>query len=324
MRLLHAPLAHFVAGGGLLFLLVRASGPPQPAYGERTSAPIAIGAAEVARMREDYTRESGLAATPADEAALIDKAIEEELLFREALARGLDRNDRSVRTWLVEQMEVLSDGESTDPEHLYARALALGLDRTDLVVRRILVQKMRLLAERVDEQPPAAAVLQAFYAVHRDDYRAPDRISFWHVFFASGRAAPAADAAAQLAALWARPTGPRDAVRSGDSFSAPPRVVGQSPAQVAKLFGAGFAAALQHADAGAWLGPIASAYGTHLVWIEARVPGAPPPFEDVRGQVLERWQSAQRALRRNALLRDLRTRYPLQVESAAWQQRGQS
>ncbi len=324
MRLLQAPLLHFVVGGGLLFLLVRASGPAPPAHGERSSAPIAIGAAEVARMRADYTRESGLVATPADEAALIDKAIEEELFFREALARGLDRNDRSVRTWLVEQMEMLSDGESTDPERLYARALELGLDRTDLVVRRILVQKMRLLAERVDEQPPDDAALQAFYAVHREDYRAPDRISFWQVFFASDRAAPGADAAARLAALRARRSEPRDAVGHGDTFSAPPRVVAQSPAQIAKLFGAGFAAALQRADADAWVGPIASPYGTHLVWIDARVAGAPPPFADVRGQVLERWQSEQRALRRNALLRDLRTRYPLQVESAAWQQRGQS
>lgn len=324
MRVMHVPLVHFVAGGGLLFLLVRESGPPPPAYGERTSDPIAVTAADVERLRDDYTRETGLPATPADEAALVDKAIEEEVLFREALARGLDRHDRSVRTWLVEQMQVLSDDASADADALYARALELGLDRTDLVVRRIVVQKMRLLAERTDERPPREGELRSFYKSHRDEYRAPDRVTFWHVFFASGRGTDAADATALLAALRARPAEPRAAVRHGDSFAAPPRLVGRSPAQIATLFGASFAAELQRAESGVWIGPLQSPYGTHLVWIDSRLAGAPPPFESVRGQVLERWQSEQRAQRRAQLLRDLRARYLLQIDSAAWQQRGRS
>jgi hypothetical protein len=322
MRTLHAPLVHFVAGGGLLFLLVREGGPPRPAYGERTSDPITITAADVARLRDDYTRETGLAAAPADEASLVEKTIEEELLFREAVARGLDRNDRSVRTWLIEQMQVLSNDRDADPNDLYARALRLGLDRTDLVVRRILVQKMRLLAERIDEQPPGEDELRSFYESQRDGYRAPDRVSFWHVFFASGRSTDASDAAALLAALREHPEEPRAAVRHGDSFAASPHLVEQSPAQVAKLFGASFAADLQRAESSAWIGPLTSPYGTHLVWIDSRVPAAPPPFEAVRGQVLERWQSERRAQRRAQLLRDLRTRYPLQIESAAWHQSG--
>lgn len=324
MRVLYVPLVHFVVGGGLLFLLVRESGPPRPAYGERTSDPITVTAADVERLRDDYTRETGLPATLADEAALVDKAIEEELLFREALARGLDRHDRSVRNWLVEQMQVLSDDASADPDELYARALELGLDRTDLVVRRILVQKMRLLAERTDERPPGEGELRSFYESHRDDYRAPDRVTFWHVFFASGRGTDGADAAALLAALRQQPIEPREAIRHGDSFAAPPRLVGRSPAQIATLFGAPFAAELQRAQSSVWIGPLHSPYGTHLVWIDSRLPGAPPPFDAVRGQVLERWQSERRAQRRAQLLRDLRARYLLQIDSAPWQQRGWS
>src|SRR5207249_154686 len=159
------------------------------------------------------------------------------LLFREALARGLDRNDRSVRNWLVEQMRVLSDDTMDDAERLYVRARKLGLDRTDVVVRRILVQKMRLLAARTGERRPT------------DTERAETRT---------------------------------------------------------------------------WIGPVPSPYGLHLVWVEARVPGTPPPFEAVRERVLERWQDEQRGLRVVALLRDLGRRYPLRVESAAWRQRSAS
>src|SRR5438093_6250053 len=108
-------------------------------------------------------------------------------------------------------MRVLSDDTMDDAERLYVRARKLGLDRTDLVVRRILVQKMRLLAARTGERPPSDADLEAFYAEHRDEYRAPDRVTFWHIFVRGG-----ADAEGLLARV--RGHAPEEAVRQGDSF----------------------------------------------------------------------------------------------------------
>src|SRR6266705_62655 len=303
MRWLRTPLLHFLAGGAALFWLVHGSSPP--------TAPVVVTARDVSRLCLDYTRETGLQPTPADEAALVEKAIEEELLVREALARGLDRNDRSVRNWLVEQMRVLVDDTTDDADRLYARARRLGLDRTDVVVRRILVQKMRLLAARTGERHPSDAELEAFYAEHRDEYRPPDRVTFWHVFVHGGT-----DAEALLARI--RADAPEDAVRQGDSFVVPPHVIAQSPSQVEKLFGAELARTVERAEARTWIGPVRSPYGLHLVWMETRVPGTPPPFEAVRERVVERWQDEQRGLRVVPLLRDLQRRYPLRVESAAW------
>ena len=315
MRWLRIPLLHFLIGGAALFWLVGGSGPP--------IAPVIVTAEDVSRLRLDYTRETGLEASPADEAALVDKAIREELLFREALAHGLDQHDRSVRNCLVEKMRVLSDDPNADPDRLYARARMLGLDRTDLVVRRILVQKMRLIAARTGEERPSDAALEAFYAEHQDEYRSPDRVSFWHVFLASSVHGDAtmSDAAAQLAHLQRQAQSPAAAVRQGDSFSVPPHVVGQSPAQVAKLFGAELATTVERAEIRTWIGPVRSPYGVHLVWIEAREAGAAPPFAAVRQRVLERWQDERRARRVAALLHELARRYPMRVESAAWQQR---
>ena len=306
MRWLRVPLVHFVAGGAAVFWLVHVHPQPQP-------APIVVTASDVDRLRVDYTRETGLAPTSADEAALVDKAIQEELLFREALARGLDR-DRSVRNWLIEQMRVLTDESADDADQLYARARALGLDRTDLVVRRILVQKMRLLAARTGERRPGDAELEAFYAEHRDEYRPPARVSFWHVFVHGG-----GDAGAVLARV--RDHAPEDAVRQGDSFAVRPHVIAQSSSQVEKLFGAEFARTVQHGATHAWIGPVRSPYGLHLVWIEAHEAETPPPLAAVRERIVERWLDEQRGRRVVALLHDLQRRYPMQVESAAWQQR---
>jgi len=233
MRWLRAPLVHFVAGGAAVVCLVHVHRQPRP-------SPIVLTEGDVDRLRFDYTRESGLEPTTDDEAALVDKAIQEELLFREALARGLDRNDRSVRNWLVEQMRVLADDPTDDADRLYARARMFGLDRTDVVVRRILVQKMRLLAARTGERHPSDAELEAFYAEHRDEYRPPDRVTFWHVFVHGGT-----DAEALLARI--RADAPEDAVRQGDSFSVPPHVIAESPSQLEQLFGAELAMAVQRA-----------------------------------------------------------------------------
>jgi PPIC-type PPIASE domain len=319
---LRAPLLHFLLGGALLFRAVYGPAPFAAVGRGGDSPPIVLTAADVERLRTDYTRETGLVPTADDEAALINQTIDEELLFREALARGLD-HDRSVRMWLIEQMQVLTDARSTDPDALYDQALALDLHRTDLVVRRILVQKMRLLAARANEQPPAEAALRSYYAAHAPDYTPPTRVTLWHVFLASATYGSRADeeARALLATLTQQRTLPTDAVRHADSFSVPAHLIGQSPAQLEKLFGPTFAAALADTPVHTWAGPIASAYGVHLVWIEAREPATPPPFDSVRGRVRERYQDELRRERVQALLRDLARRHPLQIASTAWRPR---
>jgi len=323
MRWLRAPLLHFVAGGFALFCATH--GWP---LAERAPAatPVVITAADVERLRADYTRDTGLEPTAADEAALVEKAVEEELLLREAVARGLDRHDRSVRNWLVEQMRVLTEEPDAEDERLYERARALGLDRSDLVVRRILVQKMRLLAARLDERPPDADTLAAYYAGHRGEYRPAEAVSFWHVFVSSDARGPAleSDTTALLASVRDGGRPPIAAMAAGDAFPAPAHLVGRTATQIATVFGPAFADALARVAVGAWVGPIDSAYGRHLVWVERRDAGAPPPLDAVRGRVVERWQAEQRAARVAGLLRELAGRHPMQIESRAWRERSRS
>jgi len=321
---LRVPLVHFLAGGAVLFALVHGPG----VVGARSDAEpparsIELTQADVEHLRAEYARETGLAPSALDERVLVQRAVDEELLFREAIARGLDRSDRSVRNWLVEQMTVLSPHSADDPDQLYRRALELGLDRTDLVVRRILVQKMRLVAARLGERPPTDEELEAFYARHAEEYRMPARVSFRHVFLAKDRHGADLDeaAASLLASLRRNGVSPDEAERLGDPFAMAPVVSGRSEAQVATMFGAEFAAAVRRVPVGEWAEPIASPYGRHLVWVSERDDGAVPALASVRGRVTQRWLQEERERRVASLLDELHARYEIRVASAAWRDR---
>jgi hypothetical protein len=342
---LRSPLLQFLVGGALLFRAVHGPHPFAAAARGDGARPIVVSAAEVARMREDYTKQTGLDPGEAGEAALVDQAIDEEVLYREARARGLDRNDRSVRSWLVEQARVLADdalgpsvatasegGSTAAEEELYQRALELGLDRKDLVVRRILVQKMRLLASRVGETEATDAELRAFYEREAETYRVPARVTLSHVFFSDARPAagepdgPSAGERARRTLLDVR-TGRIDvsaAIGRGDSFALPARLVAWSPAHMEKLFGGDVTATVMEAAAGVWTEPIPGIGGVHLFLIEERHAGGPPAFGAVRGRLREAWLERQRKERVTALRRELRARQSIIVESAAWNARPHS
>jgi len=315
-RLVRLPLLHFLAGGAALFVVVHGTA----ARRETPPAPVVIAADDVARLRRDLAREIGREPSPADEVGLVERAVEDELLFHEALARRLDQ-DRSVRNWLIEQMRVLEPDTTLTDEQLHDRARGLGLDRTDLVVHRMLVQKMRLLAARTGEHAPSDDELRAFYAAHAAEYRTPERVTLWQVFLSG---ASLERSGALLAELRDEGVAPAEGVRRGDTFAAPAYLRNQAPADLARRFGPGFPEAVAAAPVHTWTGPVATAYGMHLVWIDARIPGEAPALDDLRGRLRERWLDEQRTRRLADTLRTLRERSTLHVESAAWHDRGRS
>ena len=57
--------------------------------------------------------------------------------------------------------------------------------------------------------------------------------------------------------------------------------------------------------------PLRSSYGLHLVRVEQRRPGGPPPLAEVREAVRHDWIEERRAEARRAKLDDLRRHYDL-------------
>jgi parvulin-like peptidyl-prolyl isomerase len=84
-----------------------------------------------------------------------------------------------------------------------------------------------------------------------------------------------------------------------------------------RAFGSAFASALETVPPGRWTGPIASAYGAHLVWVHERRGGQLPGLEEVKGQVLHHYLRTRRAELLRASLDELRSRYTIRVELPA-------
>jgi hypothetical protein len=233
---------------------------------------------------------------------------EDALLFEVALAAELDRTDSLVRDRLRTLARFLALAPDTagdaDLEH---EARALGLVRSDPIIRRHLVDLMRLAAATL---PPAAlpdeGALRAAYAAHLDAYALPARVRLTHVYLSRDRRGADLERDAAALATMLRQRGLEAARGLGDGFSRGATIGPATAADLARVFGARFADAVAVLPAGQWSAPIASPYGLHLVWIEARLPAASPPYEAVRNQVLHAWLRERRADQLSAALASLR------------------
>ena len=319
MRWLRKPPVHFVAIGVALFAVERYATPLPKA--ERPT--VTITAARLAQLEADSRRSADVAL---DREALLERAIEEEVLFREALARGLDRDDQSIQFRLAEKMRFLVASEGADDDagttqpgvdrDLYREAVALGLEREDPLVRGILVHKMRLLLKRTSGAPaPDDAELRAYLERHRNRYLQPARVTFDHVYLARARGGNALDRDARrlLARLGARATPAAEAVRLGDPFPFGSHMTVQSARDLARIFGIDFAAVVLALEPGTWA-PVGSPYGVHLVRITEKIPARMPDLAVVRSRVRAQLMDERQEARLAEEIRGLRGKYAVRVE----------
>ena len=117
---------------------------------------------QLGAIRERWAAQWGRPPTGREIEGLIDEAVREEILYREAQRRGLDRGDP--------------------------------------IIRRRLAQKMTFLLEDSTEAPETAAGdIETYFAAHAERYREPRRTTFRHVFLSrEQRGDPERDAAALL------------------------------------------------------------------------------------------------------------------------------
>ncbi len=278
--LLREPLVHFLLTGAVLFALSALFG---QSFGMGDGGNrIEVTADRIQQLRETWTRQRGAPPTRHELDSLIEDFIREEVLYREAIASGLDQGDT--------------------------------------IVRRRLAQKVEFLAQSVASTvEPSEAELQAFLDADPERYRVPEQVGFAHVYFSGSNRGAGAEAAARdaLARLAAGAVPAAEAARLGDRFMLQYEYPPQSRDQIRDLFGPRFAGRLFELPVGEWSGPVLSSYGMHVVRIRQRIPSRLPGLDEVRNRVaLDLGEQRLRAAA-DTYYAGLRRRFEIVVDAAA-------
>jgi len=269
-RIAREPLVRFMALGGLIFLVAHV----------------------VDRERESSARQ-----------IVIDSQLERRIIGISEAQNGFVPD--------AEQLKVLVQGYVND-EMLYREALRVGLDRDDEIIRRRLIQKMEFLErDLATVAPPGDPVLHAYYDSHPTLFVAPAAVSFEQIFFSSDRDGQArAQVRAQRVReeILAKAPIPTSSFGDGFPISIPSGQITRGEA--AGIFGAtAVIDTLFTAPEGQWSAPVRSGYGWHLVKVIHRREPLRLPFEAVREQVRENYLNDQSRAAERRQLEALRARF---------------
>ncbi len=282
MKLLREPLFHFVAFGAVLFFVY---GVASDFLASDAGRSIEITEADIGFLAERFQRQWQRLPTEEELRALVEARVREEVLYREALAVGLDQDDLVVRRRMVQKMELLS-------------------------------QDLALLVDPTDQE------LEGFFQERREEYRIPPRLSFSHIYFNVDQRGAAAedDALRELAEMRALEPPPRRAPERGDRFMLQYDYSLQSPLDVQRQFGGQFAEALFELEPG-WHGPIASGYGLHLVNVGQQAESRLPEYDEVRETLINDYNRMRRDRANEVLYEGLSREYDIVIDQEAVRRR---
>lgn len=302
-KMLNRPYVHFlVLGTALFFLMQWLNPPPIPSVGPLSEA-------RIESLKRQWFSTTGRLPEQAQLDGMINAELDREILFREGLELEVHLYDPVVRQRLVRNMHFLRLGEGKSEEELYQSALRMELHLGDEVVKRRLIQVMeQLLLARNPAVAPTEAELEEAFHKRREELRRPARYSIEHVYLTRERAD---EVAGIRATIHSEALNAEQARKLSSPFLPGYRFNAQSPAQLARNFGAGFVLNFEKLSprAGAWIGPVESTYGFHLVWVEALEPSRDARLDEVREQLLRDLKLEQRRIRLREAVAALRENY---------------
>jgi hypothetical protein len=271
-RWLREPLLHFLLIGIAVFAVYAYT--HRGRGGVESSRQITLSLDELGQMDMYFESQWHRQPTPAEFQAMVEDKVREEVLYREALA--------------------------------------MALDKDDTIVKRRMAQKMQFLAEDVAAaHEPSTAELKAWFEKNGNKFALPSRFSFRHLYFSPDKRGKNAqeEAAKTLAKIAGQPEDSKLAVSLADRFMFQDYYGDRAPDALAKEFGPQFVVALEKLKPGSWQGPIESGYGWHLVFVDTVIPGRIPAFEEMEPDVKTAWLAEQKKQAWQKAYTEMRAKY---------------
>lgn len=272
-KLLHEPLFHFLLIGLGLFLLFSQLNTNEESNDDKS---ILITQAKVDAMTASYLKQR--ARTPMDNElqGLIESEIREEVLYREAIA--------------------------------------LGLDKDDGVIRRRLAQKMKYLFEDltvIDE--PNDEDLQKFFKANISKFTLPATRSFYQVYLDPKKHKDNLEEELKTVMAHLKVISLENAFSLGDRSLLAYHFSKRRKSDVKNRFGESFSKNLFKAPIHSWQGPFESAYGIHFVYIDAKDEDVFPELKQVREDVLEEYKREKTLEANEIFYNSIKDRYSIKI-----------
>ena len=257
-KLLHPLAVCLVLGLGIAWVLNSQKPPPE----------IVVTNAQIDQLQTTISQQFGGSGS-IDRQQLLEQIAEEEILYLEAKALGLDKT-QAVITRLANVavfLQLVPEDSSLDER--YRAALAMKLDETDIVVRRQMVTLLKTQlrnSTRVEE--PSDSDIASYYRENPEKFSRPERFAFVHIYGESKQnllESTDSTLANDFTPLGKSDEHRRAAIALGDVFYGGHQFNLQSEQQIARHFGHQFASAIPGLTVGQWSDTIESAFGWHRV-----------------------------------------------------------
>lgn len=274
--MLREPLLHFLFIGAALFLLFELFDNPAGPQSNR----VVITDGQIEFLKASYTRARQRPPTEQELQGLVDGYVREEILYREALALGLDKDDSIIRKRLNQKLELMSD------------------DIAGITI-------------------PSDEQLQEFLETHAESFRTEPQVAFRHVFIdVAQRGYQATDEASKLLAVLSDEKSNSDPDTLGDRLMLPTTYTLTPVGEIAKMFGKPFSLELINSKPGQWTGPVQSGYGLHLILVTEHVVGKLPQLDEIRETVEWEWSAAHRKELKENIYKEIREKYSIEFEQS--------
>ena len=236
---------------------------------------------------------------------VITQGVVDDLVTQHRAARGRDPS--------ATELNALTESYVHD-EILYREGVTLGLDRDDIVVKRRVRQKIEVMAEEeAATGTPTDSDLSTYLAANQTRFVQPAMLTFEQVFLGSSTSGP--DVVKAVAVTRNAMRQGADPQELGTPSLLPGRMTWAPADLVARDFGPSFATALEAVPIGEWVGPIDSSFGAHYVRVSARKPAVVPRLADVRDQVVREWENERRQRARIDAYARMRRAYDVTIEA---------
>jgi hypothetical protein len=237
---------------------------------------------------------------------VVTQGVLDDLVTQHVAARGREPSTNELNH-LVESY--------VRDEILYREGVRLGLERDDIVVKRRVRQKIEMIAEEeASTRAPTDADLSAYLTANKARFVQPAILTFEQVFIGESTSGPGVVHAAAVTREALRNGADPDEL--GKPTLLPHRMTLTPADLVARDFGASFAATLEKVPIGEWVGPIDSSFGAHYVRVSDRTPAVAPQLAAVRDQVVREWENERRQRARNDAYTKMRAEYQLRLETS--------